>query len=178
MNAQTSVMPLIIKNSHILLKSFKKNVKTHFFKTNDDTSVIWNQPCVRTYSKSSFLSHCNNSVSGLIIVAFPHFSMQVTGSCSGVSRIAARGCEKSRRSELGKNSCWFFNRPGPHESRMWKLTPALSLHFLRVLIVCVFVCMTVNFSLCLSCWLHSVCACLCVSVKPSGKQNTRGSYNT
>lgn len=40
--------------------------------------------------------------------------------------------------------------PSPHESRMRKLTPALSLHFLRILIVYVFVCMTVNLSLCLS----------------------------
>lgn len=61
------------------------------------------------------------------------------------------GCQRSRSEEEGwKNSAADIYPPRPHESRMWKLTPALSLHFLRVPIVYVFVWMTVDFSASLS----------------------------
>lgn len=50
----------------------------------------------------------------------------------------------------GKKSEEDIYPSGPHENHMWKVTPALSLHFLRVLFVHVFVCMTVESSACLS----------------------------
>lgn len=73
-----------------------------------------------------------------------HLSAQVKAPCSA----AARGAESEE--EGWKNSAADIYPPRPHESRMWKLTPALSLHFLRVPIVYVFVWMTVDFSASLS----------------------------
>lgn len=68
---------------------------------------------------------------------------------------ASRGSEK-RREE--RQTCADFCHASPHESWMWKLTPVLSLHFLRKPVVCVFIWMTVNFSLC----LLDVKVCLCM----------------
>lgn len=58
-----------------------------------------------------------------------------------------------------KNSAADIYPACPHESRMWKLTPALSLHFLRVPVANAFVCMTVNFSASLSSGFVGPCWC-------------------
>lgn len=61
--------------------------------------------------------------------------------------------------EFGKTGTADIYPPRPHESHMWKPTPALSLHFLRIPIEYVFVCMTVDVPVRLSSQFMWLCWC-------------------